>query len=280
MRIVAASRRPTWIVLAVVLIGHTLLLSIQTNKRLDSSFMRVWLLDSLAPIEKLFDLGVHKLGNIWQGYFALIGLHRENESLRSETSALKMQLARQHEEVAEAARLRRLLDVQSAGLGKTVVARVIGKDPAQSHQTVTIDKGKNHGIQLDTPVITPEGVVGRVIVAANWFSIVQLVVDSQSAVGMLVGESRRQGIVKGNGKLSLELDYIDDDNDIKPGDKLVTSGLDRIYPKGLPLGTVTLVGPRRGLLREVTIRPAADLNRLEEVLCITERPAEIAPPSE
>jgi rod shape-determining protein MreC len=86
--------------------------------------------------------------------------------------------------------------------------------------------------------------------------------------------------VKGIGSRELELDYIDDDNEIKEGDDLITSGLDRIYPKGIPLGTVTSVGPRRGLIKYVTIRPHADLGRLEEVLCVVEHPPEIPDPSQ
>ena len=100
---------------------------------------------------------------------------------------------------------------------------------------------------------------------------VQLIVDSQSAVGVMLESTRRQGILRGAGSRDLELDYIDDDNDLKEGDKFLTSGQDRIYPKGLPVGVITSVGPRRGLLKTVQIRPIADLGRLEEVLCIVER---------
>jgi rod shape-determining protein MreC len=147
------------------------------------------------------------------------------------------------------------------------VARVIGGDPARN-QTVTIDKGSAHGVKPDSAVITPAGVVGRVIQTSNFFSIVQLVIDSQSAVGVLLESTRRQGIVRGTGGRDLDLDYIDDDNDLKQGDVFLTSGLDRIYPKGLPVGVILSVGPRRGLLKTVQVRPSADLGRLEEVICI------------
>ena len=126
-------------------------------------------------------------------------------------------------------------------------------------------------MKTDSAVITPAGVVGRVIQTSNFFSIVQLIVDSQSAVGVLVESTRRQGIVRGTGGRDLDLDYIDDDNDLKQGDMFLTSGLDRIYPKGLPLGVITSIGPRRGLLKTVTIRPSADLGRLEEVICVIQQ---------
>jgi rod shape-determining protein MreC len=281
MRVVA-SKKPVWITVASVLLFHVLLLSVQVNHRFNTGFMRVWLLDSIAPVEKLVDLAVNGVGNIWHGYFALVGVRGENVRLHAENDALKMQLGRQSEEVLEAARLRKLLDLQSAGMGKTVVARVIGRDadPSQSHQTVTIDKGQIHGIQQDSAVMTAEGVVGRVIFAANFFSTVQLVIDSQSAVGVMVRSSRRQAIVKGTGARELEVDYIDDDNDIKQGDELVTSGMDRVHPKGLKLGVVSSIGPRKGLFKVIKIQPAADLGRLEEVVCLVERPPAITGPQE
>ena len=182
-----------------------------------------------------------------------------------------MQLHQNREDMLELQRLRSMLSLSSSDTGKTVVARVIGRDPARS-QTITIDKGTVQGVRPDSAVITPAGVVGRVIHSSNFFSIVQLIIDSQSAVGVLLQSTRRQGVVRGTGGLSLDLDYIDDDNDLKQGDTFLSSGLDRIYPKGLPVGVITSVGPRRGLLKTVQIRPSADLGRLEEVICILEHP--------
>ena len=271
MRTVVTSKKLVWITLAAVLIVNILLLSVQTNKRFNTGFVRVWILDSVAPWEKLVDLTLNGVGRTWRGYFALVDLHGQNQELHSQIDALKRQLAQQEEEVREAARLRKLLDWQNPGLGKTVVARVIGRT-SQLHQTVTIDKGQVHGVQQDASVITPDGVVGRVIYAAKRFSIVQLVTDSQSAVAGMVQSSRQQAILRGTGGRDMELDYIDDDNGIKDGDQLITSGMDRVHPKGLALGLVTSVGPRKGLFKTVKIRPAADLSRLEEVLCIAERP--------
>jgi rod shape-determining protein MreC len=177
-----------------------------------------------------------------------------------------------HEMVLEAQRIRVLAGLQDSGIGKSVVARVIGRD-AGRNQTVTIDKGRAHGVRKDSAVITADGVVGRVILSSNFFSIVQLIDDSQSAVGVMVESTRRQGIVKGTGNRDLDLDYIDDDNEIKQGDRFLTSGQDRVYPKGIPVGVITSISDvRRGYIKTVQIRPTADLGRLEEVLCIIERP--------
>jgi rod shape-determining protein MreC len=269
---VVTSKKLVWMTLAVALVTHALLISFQTSRRIDTSFVRVWLLDSLAPMEKIVERSLYGVGYVWKRYFALIGLHDENRRLRSEIDELRVQLARQQEQVREAERLRALLGLQDSGLGNTVIARVIGRDPARNNETVTIDKGRSHGVKTDSAVITPEGVVGRVLHAGNFFSVVQLILDPQSGVGVMVRSTRRQGILKGTGGRELALDYIDDDNELREGDEFITSGLDRVYPKGLPVGIIVSVGPRRGLFRSVAVRPNVDFGRLEEVICVVDRP--------
>ena len=269
-RIVAASKKPTWVALAIALVIQTGLISIQGRRRINTSFVRVWILDSLAPLEKLVDRSTFGIHYVWESYVGLIGVHSENQRLKHQVDDLQMQLQQSREDIVELQRLRTVLSFPVSNIGKTIVARVIGRDPARN-QTVTIDKGAAHGVKPDSAVITPSGVVGRVIHTSNFFSIVQLIVDSQSAVGVLLESTRRQGIVRGTGGLDLDLDYIDDDNDLKQGDVFLTSGLDRIYPKGLPVGVILSVGPRRGLLKTVQIRPNADLGRLEEVICVIQQ---------
>jgi len=273
-RIVAASKKPAWIALGIALVIQTGLISIQARRRIDTGFVRVWVLDSLAPVEKLVDRSIYAVRSVWGGYIALIGVHGENQRLKRQVDELQMELQQHQEDILELQRLRGTLSLPISGAGKTVVARVIGRDPAHS-QTVTIDKGAAHGVKPDSAVITPAGVVGRVIHTSNFFSIVQLMIDSQSAVGVLLESTRRQGIVKGTGGGDLDLDYIDDDSDLKQGDTFLTSGLDRIYPKGLPVGVIVSIGPRRGLLKTVQVRPSADLGRLEEVICFIEHPQNV-----
>ena len=261
--------------MAVALVFHTLLLSIQTNKRIDTSFVRVALLDSLGPMEKLVDFSVEGVENIWSGYIGLIRTHRDNLRLQSENDQLKLEVARREEAILENTRLHQLMDLQGTGVGKTVVARIIGKAPTLAGQTLTIDKGLHNGLQRDSTVITPDGVVGRVISAGDFNSVVQLIVDSQSSVGFIVRSSRRLGVLKGNGGSELEMEFIDDDNDIKMGDELITSGQDQIYPKGLSLGVVNYVGPRQGNFKIVRIHPSVNFGRLEEVSVMTEHLAEV-----
>jgi rod shape-determining protein MreC len=185
-----------------------------------------------------------------------------------------MKLDRQHEDLAEVQRLRALLSLRDSVVGRTVVARVVGRDPTRSNETITIDRGLSHGVKTDSAVITADGIVGRVIHSSNFFSIVQLIIDSQSAVGVLERSTRRQAILRGNGGRDLDLEYTDDDTDMKEGDVFITSGLDRIYPKGLPVGAIVSVSPRKGaaLFKTIVVRPSSDLGRLEEVICVIDPP--------
>jgi len=269
----ASQKKPAKMALVLALVFHAALISVQTRNRIDTGFVRGWILDGLAPFERLADRGIYGVRYVVGRYFWFVGLYDENERLKRENDGLRIQLIEQNEAVLEAERVRALADLQKAGLGKSVIARIIGGDPGQS-QTVTIDKGTVHGVKPDSAVVTSKGIAGRVIHSSNFFSIVQLILDAQSAVGVMVQSTRRQGILKGNGR-ALELDYIDDDNDLKPGDVFLTSGDDRVYPKGYPVGVITSIGPRRGLFKTLQIQPSAELGRLEEVLCVVERPESV-----
>jgi rod shape-determining protein MreC len=274
---IAVSKRPGWIALVTALVFHLLLLALQTNNHGSPGFLRKWLLDVLVPAEKVVDRGVQSIWGVWDGYFALIGVRSENQQLQAENNELKMRLQQQDEAVREAERLRAFLGIADSGIGKTVVARVIGRDPSRSLQTVTIDKGEAHGVKKDDSVITPDGVVGRVISTATGSAVVQLLTDAQSEVAAMLRESRVQALFKGTGGRNLELDYIEDDEAIAEGDEVITSGLDQIHPKGLPLAVIKSVGQKGELYKLVIAQPRADLSRLENVLVVTQ-PSQRPPP--
>src|ERR1700682_3873738 len=161
-RTVAVSKKPVWIALAIALVVHTGLISLQGRRRIDTSFVRVWILDSLAPMEKLVNRTGYGVSYVWGRYIALIGTHDENQRLKRENDELRMQIAKDHEDVMEAQRVRALAGLKDAGIGTSVVARVIGSFTARN-QTVLIDKGAANGVKPDSAVITPAGIVGRVI---------------------------------------------------------------------------------------------------------------------
>src|SRR5215471_1007066 len=161
-RIVVASKRPVRIALTLVLIIHIALLSLQGHRRIDTGFIRVWALDSLAPLEKLADRSLFGVRQAWDRYIVLIGVREENLRLKRENDELQMQVSQQREAIAEAERIRALTGFRPSGIGKPLIARVIARDPSRS-QTITIDKGRVHGLRPDIAIITPAGIVGRVI---------------------------------------------------------------------------------------------------------------------
>jgi len=245
-----------------------MLVTLPTEGSARAGLVRTLVLDGLAPIEKLVDVSIHGVGSVWSDYFALLDTRRENEELQAENDELRMALDRNRADVDEAGRLRELFDLVSRITGERVAARVIARDATVSRQAIIIDKGTVHDIHVNAAVVTPNGVVGRVIHAANLSSLVQLISDPDSAVGVIVESSRVQGIVRGWDNLSLRLEHVDESLVIEPGDMLITSGTDQIYPKGWPFGQVVELGEVEDMMKTASIRPAADLGRLEEVLCL------------
>jgi rod shape-determining protein MreC len=264
------SNKTIRIVVLGVLIGHASLVVLE-GPSTRSNFVQVLILDALTPVEGLVAYATNGISSVWDEYVALRGTSEENERLREENAELQMELARNRVELSEAERLRRYLGMGAEVYGERVAARVIGRDPTFLRQTVTIDRGTLHGVQINSAVVTPDGIVGRVIEVAHYSAIVQLVSDPASAVGVIVESSRAQGIVQGWDEGMVRLDHVDDSAVLHVGDELVTSGTDGIYPRGLPVGQVLEVGRPDDLLKTATVRPAADLSRLEEVLVLTSR---------
>ena len=266
----ADSNKPAWVALLSVLFIHILLIALPASDPPRTGLVRTLIIDGLAPIEKLFDLTVHTTVSLWVSYVALVDTEQENQMLEDEISELRMQMDRNREQVLEAERLQRLLGLELPPGRESVVARVIGGDTTLVRHTVTVDKGSVHGLYIDAPVMTADGVVGRVIQVAHFASVIQLLSDAESAIGVVEVDNRVQGVVRGDGSDALILEHVSDDTVITVGVSLVTSGTDRIYPKGLPVGRISEIGPVRDLTRTASVTPLANLRHLEEVLVLLE----------
>jgi rod shape-determining protein MreC len=205
-------------------------------------------------------------------YFLLSwrSLVRENEELRAEVGRLRAEVAELTEYRLENERLKRLLQYRDAapGRGPLVVARVIARDPGNWFGTVTIDRGSADAVRRNMTVVTPDGLVGRVVAVRAHTSDVLLITDPRSSVGGLIQETRIPGVVEGlaGGFGLLRMLYIAKDAPVEVGQTVITSGLGGLFPKGIPVGTVAEVRPEgSGLFQVVVVRPFAQLNRLEEV---------------
>lgn len=173
----------------------------------------------------------------------------------------------------EARRLKELLEFRDQNLTnmEMVPAQVIARNPNTWYNTITIDQGSDKGITRNMPVITPQGLVGRVTSVSSDHAVVMLITDREAAVGALVQETRVPGIIVGtvNGK-QLKLSQIPFYSEVKKGNRVVTSRFSELYPAGIMIGTIDKISAEpEALIKTATIIPAVDLDQIEEVLVVT-----------
>jgi rod shape-determining protein MreC len=233
--------------------------------------IRVWTVTAFTPVEKVFVSTGRFFRNGWHNYADLRGIRKQNRELQDEVARLQMEQVRLKQDADQARRLQVLLDFKEKFISKTVAAQVIASSGTEQSRLITIDKGSNDHIKPDMPVITPDGIVGKVKEVFPLSSQVLLINDHDSGAGVILESSRLQGIVKGTSLGELQINDIMSDEKVESGERVITSGGDRIYPKGYSVGTVIGATPDRenDPFLVIKIKPAADLNRLEEVLVIT-----------
>jgi rod shape-determining protein MreC len=224
----------------------------------------------VTPIDRVVLALGRGVANGWHDYVNLGGLRRENDALRAENSRLQIEQAQLSENARQAERLQHLLDFQPNFIGATLPAQVIATSGTEQSNLVYIDKGKRSGLKPDMAVIVPGGVVGKVREVFGSSAQVLLINDPSSGVGAILANSRLYGVVKGNARGGLLLDHIMTDEKVEAGEQVITSGGDRIFPKGLAIGVVEKVSQGRDLFWDVRVKPAVDLNRVEEVLIVTQ----------
>jgi rod shape-determining protein MreC len=267
--------------LAAAIFIQILGLAIQVKRSTEnesSRLIRVWAVTAVTPLEK----GIVRLQtgttDLWHNYFYLRGVRQENRQLRDEIEQLQLEQVRLKQDADQARRLQVLLGFKEQFIAKTTAAQVIGSSGSEQSRTVFIDKGSRDGIESSMAVISSQGVVGKVISVFKSTSQVLLINDQQSGVGAILEQSRLQGVLKGKASGETVIDKIMSEEDVKLGDRVLTSGGDQIFSKGLPLGTVAKVTKGNEFL-QVIIKPAAELSHLEEVLVITKKEEHEAPVS-
>jgi rod shape-determining protein MreC len=262
------SRHKSLVLLVGVILAQVVMLAVQIKRDSQGRLIRVWAVGTVSPFERGGAWGVGKIRNTWNHYFALQRTSRENEELHRENDTLKLQINQLQSKAAEAERLATLLNFHQAHQdAPMLVARVIGASSNTASQTIYLDRGERDGIKLNMGVITPDGVVGKVIEAYSNTSQVLLLTDKESGVGAMLGDSRIQSPVGGTGEPLLVMKYVANDDTVNPGEHVVTSGMDRIFPRDLPVGTITEVKPGNPF-KQIHVRPAASLERLEEVIVL------------
>jgi rod shape-determining protein MreC len=233
--------------------------------------IRVWTVTAFTPIEKVFVSTGHFFRDGWHNYADLRGVRKQNHELQDEVTRLQMEQVRLKQDADQARRLQALLEFKERFISKTVAAQVIGTSGSEQSRVLIIDKGSHDGIKTDMAVITPDGIVGKIKDVFPLSAQVLLINDHDSGAGVILERSRLQGIVKGTSLGELQINDIMSDEKIEAGDHVITSGGDRIYPKGYSVGTVinSAVDRDNDPFLVIKIKPAADLRRLEEVMVVT-----------
>lgn len=257
---------------ALLLVAQALLLSSQVTTDRGDSALRAFVIAAFSPFQRGADAALGSVRRVWYGYVDLRGVREQNELLKERVARLEQALWLERDLVASYRRLSDVLKMAERLDHEPVVAEVIGLDASAWFRTITVNQGKESGVELNAPVLSSGGLVGRVIAVGADVAQIQLLTDRDCSVGSILARTRIRGMVTGSGEQSsptgLVMNYVSNLEDVVEGDLIVTSGMDGIYYKGISVGRVASVrnGPR--LFKLITVEPTANLDHLEEVFIL------------
>ena len=229
-------------------------------------------LSATLPLQRVVTFPVREAARLWNDYMGLIHVRKENEQLRGRVGDLELENLQYREAIVSSERFQRLSGFRAKREPPMVPANVVAEDLSPWFQAVIIDQGPARGIGPGMPVITDSGVVGVVVGTTPGASKVLLILDPQSRVDVYIKRTRARGSVRGRSQQDCELAYVLREEDVRPGDLVLTSGLAAVYPKGLVVGEVSRVERLpHGLFQHAELQPAVDFRKLEEVFVILER---------
>lgn len=257
-------------VLPAVVTGHILLISTQVGVQPDATLFESAVFGTLAGLQKLVTGAGAAVRDTWSVVADLRDAQRENRTLRADLDALRVRLLEQRALSYRTTELEKLLELRRSLLLRTVSARVIGTDSTPYFRTLTVDRGARDEVQPDHAVVSPSGVVGRIVGPTNRTAArVQLLIDRNAGAGGYIERTGAAGIVAGTEDASaLQMRYVSIAQPVVPGDIVLTTGDDGIYPRGLLIGKVVGVEPTAGFSQAVRIAPAVDYSKLQHVLIV------------
>ena len=270
-------------VLLAVLLAQIIGLAVQVRRsgegrsRLDPGdgsgvrLIRLWAQELVSPPERLIHSTSMGSTHLWQNYIDLRNVRQQNADLEKTIDRLRLEQAALLEDAKQGQRLQGLLNFQEKYIYQTVAAQAIGSSGSEQSRVFYIDKGTSSGIARDDAVITAEGIVGKVRDVFPSSAQVLAINDQTSGAGVILATTRTRGILRGNANGQTEIVDVLADNRIQKGEVVLTAGGDQIFPRGLPVGVVDKVvnDPERDSFIDVMVTPAAHLDRLDEVLVIT-----------
>jgi rod shape-determining protein MreC len=267
------------LVLVTVLLVQTIGLAIQVRRPVESgapdgekvTLLRHWVVAMVTPFERFFHGIGYNVRYGWSNYIDLRNTRQQNRDLQNEIARLRLEQAQLSEDAMQGHRLQALLNFQQHYVASTVAAQVIGTSGTDQSRVLYIDKGSNDGLKIDQAVITPDGIVGKLREVFPRTAQVLVINDQTSGAGVLLASTRTRAILHGSQGGRIVINNLTPDSRIKPGEQVMTSGGDQIYPRGLNVGTIESItlDPDHQPYTLIQVKPATNLFQLEEVLVIT-----------
>jgi rod shape-determining protein MreC len=265
--------------LIMVLLVQAIALAIQVRTPANSGapdgggvrLIRLWATATVTPFERAAHGIGYGLSHGWADYVDLRHVRQQNQDLEQQLTRMRIQEAAIAEDALQARRLQALLGFRERYVGSTVAAQVIGASGSEQSRVLTIDKGWRDGLKPDMPVITQDGIVGKLRDVFPSTAQVLEINDQSSGAGVILESTRIRAILRGTVAGRVQIGNLTADSRIKPGEQVLTSGGDQVYPRGLPVGTVVSIAPDpdHQPYTDIVVRPAVNLDRVEEVLVIT-----------
>src|ERR1700683_937616 len=241
--------------LLIVIAAQLLLIAYQVRTNRDIPLIRVWAVTAVTPVEQGLELVRRYTWGFVEDYFVLLGVRSQNENLRRENGQLKIENNYLKNELATADRASALSVFQARSPSKTVAARVIGNGTGANSKVAFVARGATRGVESGMAVVTPDGIVGKVVDAYPTASLVMLISDPTFAAGVISEKNHVRGTLKGQGHGECLVDYVQNEEAVDNGEWFYTSGDDRIFPRGFPVGQVSAA--RNGkTFKEIYLKPS------------------------
>ncbi len=256
-------------VLLVLIFAQLILLAWQIKSENDVPLVRVWAITAVTPVASAIENVRNGTTGFFGNYFALRDARQQSKQLRSEVDRLRIENQLLRNELESSQRAGALAGFQARTPSKMVGARVIGTTSGSGAKSVLIDRGSAAGVRKGMAVVTPAGIVGKILAVYPFASQVMSVSDPAFAAGVESQKSHARGVLKGTGNAIAKVDYLPSGQKVELGEKFFTSGEDRIFPKGLPVGKVTAVKDG-ATFQEVFVQPSGVEAAPEEVLVIVD----------
>ena len=263
-------------ILVAVIAAQLLLLAYQMKGNQEVHPVRVWAVTAITPMARVVESVRSGTTGFFSDYFYLLDVRDENRRMKAELGRVKLENQFLKTELSTADRARALLAFQTRSPSRTAAARIIGNGTGANSKVVYIDRGTTSGVEKGMAVITPDGIVGKIVDSFPLAAQVLLITDPAFAAGVVSQKNHARGTLKGEGKPTCKVDYVQNEETVEAGEWFFTTGDDRVFPKGMPVGQATTVRQGRGA-KEIYVAPSGFQNGFEEVLVVLEGVHQVIP---